>query len=50
MFSRKVPEPSRWEAAAVILFMAVMTAWYAWPQLRNSLYPLIEIWRAVLPG
>ena len=50
MFSRKAPDPSRGEAAAVVLFMAAMTAWYAWPQIRNSLYPVIDIWRALFPG
>jgi hypothetical protein len=50
MYSRKAPEPSRWEAAAVVLFMVAMTAWYAWPQIRYSLYPLLDIWRALLSG
>ncbi len=34
------------EAAGLLLLMALATAWYAWPQLLYSLYPLLEIWRS----
>jgi len=48
MSSAKIPETNRWEAAALLVGMAVATAWYAWPQLVYSLVPVIEIWRSLL--
>jgi hypothetical protein len=49
MFSDRPPGPSRLEAAAVVLVMAAMTAWYAWPQIYYSLIPLFDIWRYLHP-
>ncbi|HLC06297.1 MAG TPA: hypothetical protein VJK02_24955 [Anaerolineales bacterium] len=49
MSSGKAPEPSRWEAAALVLLMVATTAWYAFPQLVYSLYPLADTWRSFFP-
>lgn len=48
MSSGKIPDTGRWEAVALLVGMAVVTAWYAWPQLAYSLIPVIEIWRSFL--
>lgn len=33
-----------------ILLMGIATAWYAWPQIHYSLYPLYDLLRFLFPA
>jgi len=41
---------SRLETWGLLAVCALLTAWYAYPQLLFSLYPLYELARLLFPG